>query len=134
MKRSPKTLNALQSEWLAHIEASRRSDQSVADYARDHGIEAQQVYTWTTRLRRLGVLTAKGQPVRRARKKPGHPKLSAGHAHSLDALRFSPVEVLPEPRPSSFGMRIEFSNGIVLKLPEKIVPDPKVLSLLASQR
>ncbi len=134
MKTSPRMLNELQQEWLVRIKASRRSGQTVAEYAKAHNLEPQHLYTWTTRLRQLGVLDTKrhaGRPARRnrVRTKARHSQVGTG-----GPVRFSPVEVMATPTSSSLGMRIQFQNGIVLELSAGTVPKRETLSLLASLR
>ncbi len=135
MKSNLRKLNGLQRDWLVHIEASRRSGQSVAEYAREHNLEPQHIYQWTTRLRQLGVLDARKGAVRPARRSRDLPKQSrTRQVRGEGAVRFSPAEVLATPTSSHLGMRIQFQNGIVLEVSADTVPDRETLSLLASFR
>ncbi len=132
MRTSPKDLSENQRGWLRHIKASRRSGQSISEYARDHDLEPQHLYTWTTRFRRLGILDAKEQAENPAPKmKAGRRRASQPPERVEDTVRFSPVELVSSPaRPA--GMRIRFRNGITLDVDGSISPDEATLSFLAS--
>jgi hypothetical protein len=124
MKQPEKELTAKQRHWLHHIESSRASRQSIPEYARKHKLSAPQLYTWTSRLRQLGVLDGNGGSIARSRR-------SRPRVHSHPIADFSPVRLVEEREPS-VGMRIRFANGVILELGGTIVPDSELLTTLAS--
>jgi hypothetical protein len=129
MKAIRKELSAKQHEWLDHIKASRRSGQSVSEYARDHDLDPQHLYGWTTRLRRLGALSSKDRPDFRSPKKDRRPPQKRKQVEG--AVRFSPVELVSSLHRRA-GMRIRFRNGITLDVDGSISPDEATLAFLAS--
>ena len=58
--RNSRPLTEKQQYWLAHIRACERTDQGLSEYARQEGLDARVLYSWKSRLRRLGVLAGKG--------------------------------------------------------------------------
>ncbi len=132
MRTSPKNRSENQRGWLRHIEAICRSAQPISEYARDHDLEPQRLYTWATRFRRLGILAVKEQAEGPAPKmKAGRPRASHPPKRVEDAVRFSPVELVSSPAPPA-GMRIRFRNGITLDVDGSNSPDEVTLSFLAS--
>ena len=121
MSRTPETvLTPKQQEWLSHVRRCRRSGSTVTEYARHHGISAPQLYTWISRLRRLGALEeARPQQPARRKSRP-----------APAAVQFSPVRI--EGTAESSPMRIRFANGIVLELAGAHAPDAVLLATLAA--
>ena len=134
MRTSPKDLNENQRGWLRHIKASRRSSQSISEYARDHDLEPQHLYTWATRFRRLGILDPKEQAEAPGPKmKAGRCRLSRPPKREEETVRFSPVELVSSPaRPAGIRIRIRFRNGITLDSDGSMSPDKTLLAILAS--
>lgn len=118
MGRKTQSLTPTQQRWLSHVQRCRGGAGSVAEYARKQRISAPQLYTWISRLRRLGALDDQVPPRRTARRsRPSEPQ-------------FSPVRIVGEG--CSAPMRIRFANGIVLELAGPGAPDGELLSTLAS--
>lgn len=132
MTRSLKDLTPKQREWLARIQENRRTGLTVSEYAEAHDLSPHQLYTWTTRLRRLGVLDSdtSGASSRKGRRR-AKPQRKA----TVDATspRFSPVQIVPETTPVPLaGLRIRFANGVVVETDGTGCLDASTLTLLAS--
>lgn len=131
MRTNAGDLTKKQREWLGHIQAIRRSGQSVSAYANRHSLLPHQLYTWTTRLRRLGVLEAKERPGRSHSKRRSRSQASPSPKRTTEPVHFTPVELVSSPEPS-VGMRIRLANGVILELEGSIVPEEATLRMLAS--
>jgi transposase-like protein len=55
-------LSETQHFWLKHYEACQVTDQSLADYARAHGLAVKSFYYWKRRLRQLKAIGPEPQP------------------------------------------------------------------------
>lgn len=128
MKQPTKELTAKQRQWLGHLESCRENGQSIPEYAKTHKLSAPQLYTWTSRLRQLGVLD--GGPGTAAVPRRSR---SRSQVQSEAVAHFSPVRLV-ETREPAVGMRIRFANGVILETGGVAVPDPELLSTLASLR
>ena len=118
MGRKTTSLTPTQQRWLSHVRRCHASADSVAEYARKQRISAPQLYTWISRLRRLGALDGEDPQRRRTRRS------------RKSEPQFSPVRIVSEER--STPLRIRFANGIVLELAGPGVPDAELLTTLAS--
>jgi len=58
-------LSGRQRGWLRHVRAADRAGGTIKDYAARNGVSVQSLYQARKRLRRLGVLEPRVQPVRR---------------------------------------------------------------------
>jgi len=132
LSKDSKQLTKKQAYWLKRLREWEASGQSVATYARSHGLLPQQLYTWKTHLRALGVWEPSGTVL----KKRATTKPAQMHRHSRPAkrgfiaARIAPTELVP-PSP---GLRIRFPNGVVLEVGSAVhaLPDARLLSLLAA--
>lgn len=79
-------------DWLMHLRACAESGQTMADYARAHGLNKKQFYNARTRLRHRGLL-------------PREPT----------APRFQRVHIADAPA-RSILCRMHFPNGLVLEM------------------
>ena len=127
MKKPAKDLTATQRRWLSHLQSCRTGSHSIPEYARRHQLSAPQLYTWRSRLRRLGALDG----VAEAR---GRPERSRERTRSHPVPQFSPVRLVELSEAKGVGMRIRFANGIILELDGTTVPAPDLLTALASLR
>jgi len=53
-----KTLTEKQQYWLKHIEAIDKFDGTLKQYAADHSLVLQDIYSWKSQLRQRGVIGA----------------------------------------------------------------------------
>ncbi|MBK8230608.1 MAG: hypothetical protein IPK72_08505 [Candidatus Eisenbacteria bacterium] len=132
MPQSRRALTAKQEHWRKHLEACRRGGTTTADYAARHGLDLQQLYTWRSRLNRLGVLafSAAGRaPARRP-----SPQRSRSGPSQPPAPRFSAVQLLDASGPSRCELRIRFANGVTVEIenPSTWMPQVDFFSDLAS--
>ena len=97
--RPEQELTEAQRFWLKHYQACQMANQSLAEYARAHGLAIKSFYYWTRRLRQLKAIESEPQ-----RQQPPQPLF-----HPVRVQRTPVVEVT---------CRLHFPNGMVCDLTE----------------
>ena len=89
---SNQKLTEQQRYWLEHYQASQASGNSLAEYAREHGLAKKSFYYWKKRLLKLGAIETPSMVLEKA-------------------PIFHPVRIKAEPRVDA-ACKVRFPNGI----------------------
>lgn len=87
-------LTEQQRNWLQHYQASQASGESMAVYAREHGLAIKSFYYWKKRLRQLGAIAS---------------------GPTATPLVFQQVRIKPL-SPRDVACRVRFPNGMDCEL------------------
>ena len=98
IKTGARPLTRLQQQWLTHFQRAEAQQQSVAEYARANGLDADAMHRWRSQLKQRGVVV--------------------GSTPSASFVR-AEVKSLPPVSMSTNApmLRVVLSNGIVLEVP-----------------
>jgi transposase-like protein len=129
-ERRSRSLTAKQRYWLEHVRACESGGQVLASYAGSHDLGVGQLYSWRTRLRKMGLLGG-SVSARGSEGKKGCGSVAQRRGKKSSKLGFTAVRV---PAPDGPAVRIRFRNGILLELGSSVdgTPDGQLLSLLAA--
>lgn len=101
MKREERDRKA--AEWLEHLQSWKESGQSLAAYARGHGLTAWSAYQWRRALRRDGSFREEPGAQRRLRaRRDDSPRIP---------LRFARVALASAPPTAPMIVRIQLANA-----------------------
>jgi len=90
-------LTRLQQQWLTHLQRAEARQQSVAEYARENGLDADAMHRWRSQLKQRGVVVASTQSANFVR----------AEVKSLPPVSLSTNAPM---------LRVVLSNGIVLEV------------------
>lgn len=90
-------LTLLQQQWLAHLQQAEAQKQSVAEYARENGLDADAMHRWRSQLKQRGVVVG---------------ATSSAAFVRAEVKSFSPASISA----SAPTLRIVLPNGIVLEV------------------
>jgi hypothetical protein len=98
IKTGARPLTRLQQQWLTHLQRAEAQQQSVAEYARANGLDADAMHRWRSQLKQRGVVVVSTQPASFVR----------AEVKSLPPVSMSTNAPM---------LRVVLSNGIVLEVP-----------------
>ena len=130
-----KDLTKKQRFWLTHLEACEKSEQSVTSYAAAHGLNRRVLYSWRSRLQRMGLVRRSVTSSSPRSQQPRSSGTANRSGSQKGALGFRAVRLVDLDESSS-GLRIRFPNGIILETRDApgAVPSHELLSVLAALR
>lgn len=111
--RPAQELSETQRFWLKHYEACQETDQSLAEYARAHGLAVKSFYYWKRRLRQLKAIGSEART-------------------SSPGPIFHPVRVRRTPV-NAVACRFRFPNGMECDLTEIDSPGLERLLMAVSR-